>query len=153
MRVAIGTDHAGFPIKECVIQAVKELGHEVIDFGTNNYDSVDYPDYAIQVGMAVKSGQADRGIAICGSGVGVCITANKIPGVYAAICHDVYTAHQGVEHDGLNVLCLGGRVVGPEPVREIVKAYLNAVQNKEARFTKRLDKVKALENKNFRDTL
>lgn len=147
MRVAIGTDHAGFPIKEAVIQAVQDLGYEVLDLGTNSLDKVDYPDYAVKIGEAILSGQVERGIAICGSGVGICITANKIPGIYAATCHDVYTAHQGVEHDGMNVLCLGGRVIGVELVKDIVKAYLNANQMLEPRFLKRIEKIKALEAK------
>ncbi len=147
MRVVIGTDHAGFPIKQTVIDTAKRLGHEVIDVGTNTLDRVDYPDYAIKVAETVLSGEADRGIAICGSGVGVCITSNKIPGIYAAICHDVYTAHQGVEHDGMNVLCLGGRVIGVEVASEIVASFLGAQQSEEQRYLLRLNKIKAIEKK------
>jgi RpiB/LacA/LacB family sugar-phosphate isomerase len=147
MRVAIGTDHAGFPLKQTVIDAVKKLGHEVIDLGTNSTDRVDYPDYALKVTDKVLTGEADRGIAICGSGVGVCITCNKIPGIYAALCHDVYTAHQGVEHDGMNVLCLGGRVIGVEVASEIVASFLRAKQSSESRYLKRLDKIKAIEKR------
>ncbi len=150
MRVVVGTDHAGFSIKEAVIQAIRELGHEVLDVGAFDQEQVDYPDYAIKIGSAIKTGQAERGIAICGSGVGICITANKMPGIYAAICHDVYSAHQGVEHDGMNVLCLGGRVVGPALTKDIVKSFLNATQIPEPRFLKRVDKIKELEAENFR---
>lgn len=145
MRIAIGTDHAGFPLKAAVLDAVREAGHEPVDLGTFTTDSVDYPDYAALIGNAILTGQAERGIAICGSGVGVCIAANKIKGIYAALCHDSYTAHQGVEHDGMNVLCLGGRVIGQELARDIVKSFLQAKQMLDPRFLKRIDKVKALE--------
>ena len=126
MKVAIATDHAGFLIKDSVIEAVRTAGHEVLDLGTFSTDSVDYPDYAELLGQAIQSGEAERGIALCGSGVGICIAANKMTGVYAAICHDTYSAHQGVEHDDMNVLCLGGRIIGPELVGEIVHAFLEA---------------------------
>ena len=116
MRIAIASDHAGFPIKATVIQAVKDAGHEPMDLGTNSADSVDYADFAEKLGRVIKQGQAERGVLICGSGVGDCIAANKMVGIYAAICHDTYSAHQGVEHDAMNVLCIGGRVVGPEVV-------------------------------------
>lgn len=147
MRIAVGTDHAGFPLKAAVLDAVREAGHEPVDLGTFTTDSVDYPDYAALIGSAILTGQAERGIAICGSGVGVCIAANKIKGIYAALCHDSYTAHQGVEHDGMNVLCLGGRVIGQELARDIVKSFLQAKQMLDPRFLKRIDKVKALEAK------
>lgn len=147
MRIVIGSDHAGFPLKAVVVDAVREAGHEPVDLGTFTTDSVDYPDYAALIAGEILAGKADRGIAICGSGVGVCIAANKIPGIYAALCHDSYTAHQGVEHDGMNVLCLGGRVIGPELARDIVKSYLQASQMLDPRFLKRIDKVKALEAK------
>lgn len=145
MRIAVGTDHAGFPLKATVLEAVRDAGHEPIDLGTHSLDSVDYPDYAVAIGNEILSGRADRGIAICGSGVGVCIAANKIKGIYAAVCHDAYTAHQGVEHDGMNVICLGGRVIGPELAKDIVKSFLQANQMLDKRYTKRIDKVKALE--------
>ncbi len=146
MKVAVGTDHGGLLLKQAVIEAVQRLGHEVLDFGTDSPASVDYPDFAAAVGNAVVSGQAERGIAICGSGVGVTVAANKIKGVRACLCHDTYSAHQGVEHDDLNVLCLGGRVIGPALADEIVQAFLSANFHNEARFTRRLDKVIALEN-------
>ncbi|MFD3164462.1 ribose 5-phosphate isomerase B [Herpetosiphon sp. NSE202] len=146
MKIAVGTDHGGLILKQAVIEAVQRLGHEVLDFGTDSPASVDYPDFAAAVGNAVVSGQAERGIAICGSGVGVTVAANKIKGVRACLCHDTYSAHQGVEHDDLNVLCLGGRVIGPALADEIVQAFLSANFHNEARFTRRLDKVIALEN-------
>ncbi|KPL92010.1 ribose 5-phosphate isomerase B [Herpetosiphon geysericola] len=146
MKIAVGTDHGGLILKQSVIEAVQRLGHEVLDFGTDSPASVDYPDFAAAVGNAVVSGQAERGIAICGSGVGVTVAANKIKGVRACLCHDTYSAHQGVEHDDLNVLCLGGRVIGPALADEIVQAFLSANFHNEARFTRRLDKVIALEN-------
>ena len=146
MKIAVGTDHGGLILKQSVIEEVQRLGHEVLDFGTDSPASVDYPDFAAAVGNAVVSGQAERGIAICGSGVGVTVAANKIKGVRACLCHDTYSAHQGVEHDDLNVLCLGGRVIGPALAGEIVQAFLSATFQNEARFTRRLDKVIALEN-------
>ncbi|ABX03139.1 sugar-phosphate isomerase, RpiB/LacA/LacB family [Herpetosiphon aurantiacus DSM 785] len=146
MKIAVGTDHGGLILKQAVIEEVQRLGHEVLDFGTDSPASVDYPDFAAAVGNAVVSGQAERGIAICGSGVGVTVAANKIKGVRACLCHDTYSAHQGVEHDDLNVLCLGGRVIGPALAGEIVQAFLSATFHNEARFTRRLDKVIALEN-------
>ena len=147
MRVAIGTDHAGLILKKYVVDAVKSLGHEILDVGVFGDEKVDFPDYAEKVGTAISSKSAERGILICGSGVGVCIAANKMTGVYAAICHDTYSAHQGVEHDGMNVLCLGGRVIGPEPAMEIVIAFLNAEFIEDERFIRRFNKIKAIEAK------
>lgn len=126
MKVAVGFDHAGFPLKETVIQAVRDAGHEPIDLGTNSADPVDFPDFAEAVGRAIQNGEAERGILCCGSGVGACIAANKMKGIYASICHDTYSAAQGVLHDDMNVLCLGGRVIGPELVKVLVPAFLNA---------------------------
>ncbi|MFT3894114.1 MAG: ribose 5-phosphate isomerase B [Anaerolineales bacterium] len=126
MKVAVGFDHAGFPLKETVIQAVRDAGHEPIDVGTNSADPVDFPDFAEKLGHAIQSGEAERGILCCGSGVGACIAANKMKGIYASICHDTYSAAQGVLHDDMNVLCLGGRVIGPELVKVLVPAFLGA---------------------------
>src|SRR5215216_7446094 len=126
MKIAVGFDHAGFPLKDIVLQAVRDAGHEAIDLGTNSADPVDFPDYSEKVGRAVQSGEAERGILVCGSGVGACIAANKMKGVYASICHDTYSAAQGVMHDDMNVLCLGGRVIGPELASALVNAFLNA---------------------------
>lgn len=149
MRVAVACDHAGFPLKEVVLEAVLAAGHEVIDLGTFSAEAVDYPDYAVKVGMAVKSGEAERGILLCGSGVGASIAANKMKGIYSAVCHDTYSAHQGVEHDDMNVLCLGPRVIGPEMVGELVSAFLTArfVGNDpgQERHKRRVSKVKMIE--------
>ncbi|HPH98163.1 MAG TPA: ribose 5-phosphate isomerase B [Anaerolineaceae bacterium] len=145
MRVVIGCDHAGFPLKDFVIMVIRQNGHDVIDVGTYNTDSVDYPDYAEKVGRAIQGGEADRGIVLCGSGVGACIAANKMKGIYACMCHDTYSAHQGVEHDDMNVLCLGGRIIGPELAREIVTAFLSAQFSNEERHRRRAAKVRQLE--------
>lgn len=147
MRIAIGCDHGGFPLKAAVVAAVREAGHEVLDFGTDSPERVDFPDYAEPVARAVASGEADRGILMCGSGVGMAIAANKVPGAYASVCHDTYSAHQGVEHDGMNVLCLGGRIVGPALAREIVLAFLAAHPHPGERYARRREKVRALEER------
>ena len=149
MRIAIASDHAGFPIKAAVIQAVKDACHEPIDLGTDSTQSVDYADFAEKLGRVIQQGDAERGILICGSGVGACIAANKMVGIYAAICHDTYSAHQGVEHDNMNVLCLGGRVVGPAVLKELINAFLAArfIGNDpgEERHARRVGKVRKLE--------
>ncbi len=126
MKVAVGFDHAGFSLKQAVLDAVHEAGHEPIDFGTFSAESVDFPDYSEKVGRAIQSGEAERGILCCGSGVGACIAANKMKGVYASICHDTYSAAQGVKHDDMNVLCLGGRVIGSELAKDLITAFLGA---------------------------
>lgn len=126
MRVAVGFDHAGFPLKQTILQAVRDEGHEPIDLGTNSADPVDFPDYTEKVGRAVQSGEAERGILVCGSGVGACIAANKMKGIFASICHDTYSAAQGVRHDDMNVLCLGARVIGPELASALVQSFLEA---------------------------
>jgi len=146
MRVAIGADHAGFELKETVAGWVAGAGHEVVDVGAFTMDPLDdFPDFAEAVGRAVQDGQAERGIMLCGSAVGACVAANKLRGIRAATCHDTYSAHQGVEHDAMNVLCLGGRIVGTAVAEEIVAAYLAAVYVPEERFQRRLDKVMAIE--------
>lgn len=145
MRVAVASDHAGFPIKADVIRVIREAGHEPIDLGTNSTDPVDYPDYAEKLGRAITSGQAERGVLLCGSGVGASIAANKIKGIYAGLCHDVYSAHQGVEHDNMNVLCLGARIIGPALVPELVQAFLSAQFSTEERHRRRVGKVVMLE--------
>jgi len=149
MKVAIACDHAGFPLKETIIDAVRAAGHEVLDLGTDSAESVDYPDYAEKLGHAIQNGDAERGILLCGSGVGANIAANKMKGIYAGVCHDTYSAHQGVEHDDMNVLCLGSRIIGPEPAKEIVTAFLGArfVGNDpgEERHARRVSKVRRLE--------
>jgi ribose 5-phosphate isomerase B len=150
MRIAIGADHGGFILKENILAYLRGRELEVVDFGTDSLESVDYPDFAKLVGKAIQEERADRGILICGSGVGVCIAANKIKGVYAAVCHDAYSARQGVEHDGMNVLCLGGRVIGDELARILVNNFLDAKflgnQPEGERFDKRLKKTKEIEN-------
>ena len=123
MRIAIGADHAGFPLKAPAIAALKSRGHEVLDKGTDSTEAVDYPDYAQAVAEAVMRGEADRGLLLCGSGVGACVAANKVPGVRAATCHDTFSAHQGVEDDDANVLCLGARVVGEKLALEIIRVW------------------------------
>lgn len=145
MRIAIAADHAGFLIKDDVINLVQSLDHDVIDLGTYDQEPVDYPDYALKLGKVIVEKQADRGILICGSGAGACIAANKIKGIYASICHDTYLAHQAVEHDNINVLCLGSRIVGVELVKEIVKAFLSAQFIPEERFVRRFEKVTQIE--------
>jgi RpiB/LacA/LacB family sugar-phosphate isomerase len=148
MKIVVGSDHAGFELKEQVAAFVRELGHEVIDVGTDNgTDAVDYPDYAESVCKAIMNHQAERGILICGSGVGASVAANKLPGISAGLCHDTYAAHQGVEHDDMNVLVMGGRIIGPELARELVKAYLSAHFTNEARHRRRLEKTRALEKR------
>ncbi len=145
MDIVIGSDHAGFDLKEQLIVYIEKLGHRVLDVGTDSAEPVDYPDYAQKLGGALLEKGCDRGILICGSGVGASIAVNKIPGIRAGICHDTYSAHQGVEHDDSNVLVFGSRVIGIELAREIVKTYLSAVFSGEERHVRRLGKLKALE--------
>ena len=150
MKIAVGFDHAGFPLKETVLTAVENAGHEPIDIGTNSAEPVDFPDITEKVGRAVQSGEAERGILVCGSGIGACIAANKMKGVYASICHDTYSAAQGVLHDDMNVLCLGGRVIGPELAKALIPAFLNAhyLGNDSGgeRLARRVNKIHKMEN-------
>jgi ribose 5-phosphate isomerase B len=146
MRIAVGNDHAGLPIKAAVMDELQQLGHEVSDFGTNEEHSQDFPDFAGYVGRAIQQGDVERGILLCGSGVGVCIAANKMRGVRASIAHDTYSAHQGVEHDGMNVLCLGGRIIGEALARELVRAFVNAHFQEEERFIRRVNKINTMES-------
>jgi len=141
MRVAIASDHAGFDLKAIVVEAVASAGHAALDLGTHNTEPVDYPDIAVAAGQAVTEGRADRAIVICGSGAGACVAANKLHGIRASIAHDTYTAHQMVEHDDVNVLCLGSRVVGTQLALEIVSAFLGAEFSDEERHRRRLAKV------------
>jgi ribose 5-phosphate isomerase B len=145
MRIAVACDHGGFPLKEIILETIRADGHHPLDLGTDSPISVDYPDFAEKVGKAILSGQAERGVLVCGSGVGASIAANKIRGVYAAICHDTYSAHQGVEHDNMNVLCLGARVVGSELVKELVGAFIAAQFTGEERHVRRVGKVHRIE--------
>lgn len=145
MRIAIGADHAGLELKRDLLAHLRENGHAALDLGTHTADPVDYPDFAEAVGLALRRGEADRGIVICGSGVGASVAANKIPGIRAGLCHDTYSAHQGVEHDDMNVLVMGARVIGPELARELTRAFLGARFSGADRHRRRLEKVHALE--------
>jgi RpiB/LacA/LacB family sugar-phosphate isomerase len=145
MRLALGADHAGFELKEKVRSLLADLGHQGLDLGTHDLQPVDYPDYAEAVGRAVIEGRAERGIVICGSGVGASVAANKVRGIRAGLCHDTYSAHQGVEHDNMNVLVLGSRVIGPELAYELVRAFVAAHFTNEERHRRRLAKVEAME--------
>ncbi len=141
MVIALAADHGGFRLKEVLTRYVSSLGHTVQDFGTNSEEAVDYPDYARAIGRALGAGKAVRGILICGSGVGASVAANKIPGIRAGLCHDTFSAHQGVEDDDMNVLCLGARVVGPELAKEVVRTFLAAKFSKAERHVRRVGKI------------
>jgi ribose 5-phosphate isomerase B len=143
--VACGFDHAGVPLRERILGLIEQSGHEVLDLGTDTTEPIDYPDKALEVGRAVVSGQAQRGVIVCGSGAGVSVAACKIRGIRAATIHDTYTAHQAVEHDGVNVLCMGGRVVGTELAAEIVEAFLRASVSHEERHVRRRAEVDEIE--------
>ena len=147
MRIAIGADHAGFDLKQILAAYLRQRGHEVIDQGTDSDDPVDYPDFAEAVSQAVLGGQAERGVLVCGSGVGASVSANKIPGIRAGLCHNTYSARQGVEHDDMNMLVLGARVIGVELARELVDNFLAAKFNGEERHQRRVAKIKALERR------
>jgi len=149
MIIAVGCDHGGFELKPLVIEEAKRLGHTVIDCGAQTLDpDDDYPDFTRGVADAVRRGEAERGIVVCGSGVGASVAANRFPGVRASVCHDTYSAHQGVEHDDMNVLCLGARIIGPEVARELVRAFLSASFSGRERYRRRLAKVLAIEKEN-----
>ena len=145
MKIAVATDHGGLPLKEAVLTAVRTAGHEALDLGTHSVDAVDYPDYAAAAARAVLGGEAARAIVLCGSGVGAAVAANKLRGIRAGVCHDVYSAHQAVEHDDVNVLALGARVIGTALAEELVRAFLAARFTGEPRHCRRLAKVRALE--------
>jgi len=145
MRIALAADHAGFELKEKMAAHLKGAGFEVMDLGTGDEEPVDYPDFALAIGEALREGRAERGILICGSGVGACVAVNKIKGIRAGLCHDTYSAHQGVEHDDINVLCLGARVIGEELAKELVTAFLSAKFTGEERHRRRLAKIEEIE--------
>jgi ribose 5-phosphate isomerase B len=145
MKVAIACDHGGFPLKETIIETVRAAGHKIVDLGTHGPERVDYPDYALKIGQAINTGQAERAVMICGSGVGANIAANKVKGLYAGVCHDTYSAHQGVEHDAMNVLCLGARIIGPELAKELVEAFLSATYLDTGNYARRVEKVYQIE--------
>ena len=145
MKIVIGSDHAGFQLKVAMGDVLRVLGQEVLDVGAFNENPSDYPDFAEAVGRAVLDGKADRGVLICGSGVGASVAANKLMGIRAAVCHDTYSAHQGVEHDDMNVLVLGSRIIGVKLAEDLVKAFLGARFTNEDRHVRRLNKIKAME--------
>jgi len=147
MKIVIGSDHAGFQLKVAMGDVLRSLGQEVLDIGAFNENPSDYPDFAEAVGRAVLDGRAERGVLICGSGVGASVAANKLMGIRAAVCHDTYSAHQGVEHDDMNVLVLGSRIIGVKLAEDLVKAFLAAKFSNEDRHVRRLNKIKALEAK------
>ena len=145
MNVAFACDHGGYPLKEIALQSIREAGDEPIDLGTFSAEMIDYPDITEKAGQAIQEGKAERAVVICGSGVGACVAANKMDGIYAAICHDTYSAHQGVEHDNMNVLCLGARIVGSELAKELIKAFLAAKFLNEGRYLRRFGKIQKME--------
>jgi ribose 5-phosphate isomerase B len=146
MRVAAAFDHRGVKLRECLLSELTALGHETLDLGTDSPEPrIDYPDKAREVGEAIQGGEAERAVLVCGSGVGASVAANKLTGIRAAVCHDGYSAHQGVEHDDMNVLCLGSEVVGPELAAELVRAFLNARFSGGERYVRRLEKVEEME--------
>ena len=145
MRLAVAADHAGFHLKQAVVEYLREAGYQPLDLGTEGPEPVDYPDFARALGQAVLQGKAERGILICGSGVGACVAANKMRGIRAGVCHDTYSAHQGVEHDDMNVLCLGARVIGVELALEVVRAFLEASFSGGERHRRRLAKIAEME--------
>lgn len=150
MKIAIACDHAGFALKETVLNVLHAYKHTVLDCGTASCERVDYPDFGLKAAQKVASGEAERAILICGSGVGMCITANKVKGVRACVCHDAYSARQAVEHDNLNALCLGARIIGPALAEELVKQFLNATFLTGTRHEERLKKIIAFENTHFK---
>lgn len=145
MRIVVACDHAGYSLKDEIILEIQKQGYDVLDLGTYTQEPVDYPDFAEKACRAIRNGLADRGVLICGSGVGASITANKIKGIYASVCHDTYSAHQGVEHDNMNVLAVGARIIGVELAREIVRAFLSARFSGEERHKRRFEKIQAIE--------
>ena len=146
MRLAIGADHAGFELKEQLTPWLRSIGHELIDLGAHQFDPEDdYPDFALPVAESVRAGDADRGVIVCGSGVGACVVANKVVGIRACVCHDTYSGRQGVEHDDMNVICLGGRIINPLLAMEILEEFLSATFLPEPRFQRRLEKLLAVE--------
>jgi ribose 5-phosphate isomerase B len=147
MKITIGSDHAGFELKKMLIDHLQQCGHQMTDVGTDSTVPVDYPDYAEAVALGVLQGRSERGILICGSGVGASVAANKLPGIRAGLCHDCYSAHQGVEHDDLNLLVLGSRVIGPELAKDLCITFLNARFTNEDRHRRRLEKIHAIEQR------
>src|SRR5579864_2273062 len=147
MRVTLGSDHAGFELKKVLIAHLQQNGHQVVDVGTHSTEPVDYPDFAEALALSVLRGESERGILICGSGVGASVAANKIPGIRAGLCHDSYSAHQGVEHDNINVLVLGSRIIGPELAKDLCITFINARFTNEERHCRRLEKIHSIEQR------
>ncbi len=145
MKVAFACDHGGFPLREVALETIREAGDEPIDLGAFSPVMDDYPDITEKAGRAIQEGRAERGVVICGSGVGASVAASKMKGIYAAICHDTYSAHQGVEHDNMNVLCLGARIVGPELAKELIRAFLSAQFFNDGRYLRRFGKIQKME--------
>ena len=146
MRVAVACDHGGFPLKACIIEKIQQLGHEVLDLGTASEERLAFPDFAWKAGRSILAAQAQRAVVICGSGVGACVAANKLKGIYAGLCHDTYSAHQGVEHDNMNVLCMGARIIGVELAAEIVRSFLGAEFLNSGNYLRRFEKIRQMEN-------
>ena len=153
MKIAIGGDHAGFPMKGPVVELLEQMGHEVTDFGTHSPEPVDFPDIAQTVCDEIRSGRAERGVLVCGTGVGAAIAGNKIPGIRAAVCHDTYSAHQGVEHDDVNLLCMGAQIIGINVAEEILSAFVAARFSTDEDFRRRVRKLSDLERKAARELM
>jgi len=151
MKIAVGADHAGFPMKAPVVEHLKSLGHEVTDHGTHSEDPVDFPDIAQKVTAAILSGGADRGVLVCGTGVGAAIAGNKVPGIRAALAHDTHCAHQGVEHDDVNLICIGAWIIGIAVAKEVLEAFVNAEFSSDPDFRRRVDKLSEMERKYARE--
>jgi ribose 5-phosphate isomerase B len=150
MKIALASDHAGFPLKQHLVNYLSIRGHDVLDLGVDTADvPSDYPDIAELISQAVLDGRAERGLLLCGSGVGACIAASKFHGIYAAVCHDTYSAHQGVEHDRMNIMCIGARIVGPALAEELADAFLRAQPSDEERHVRRFGKVQSLESRHL----
>jgi len=152
MKIAFACDHAGVLLRDAVLEAIQESGHTLVDFGIySREEKADYPDKAQEACQALQDGRADRAVLVCGSGVGVCLAANKMKGIFASVCHDTYTARQGVEHDQMNALCLGGRVIGDELAKDVVKSFLTASHSTQERHLRRVYKIQAIENQSMKD--
>ena len=147
MKIAVGGDHAGFPMKAPVVEFLRSLGHEVTDHGTDSEEPVDFPDIAQKVTSAIRSGEAERGVLVCGTGVGAAIAGNKVPGIRAALTHDTHCAHQGVEHDDVNLACIGAWIIGIEVAKEVLEAFVNAEFSTDPDFRRRVDKLAEMERK------
>ncbi|WP_028391066.1 ribose 5-phosphate isomerase B [Bacillus cihuensis] len=149
MKIAVGGDHAGFPLKETIVSAIRKLGHEVTDYGCYDETPIDFPDITIKVCNMVRKGEAEKAILVCGTGVGASIAANKIPGIRAAVCHDVHTAHQSIEHDDVNVMCIGAKIVGPWLAEDLVEHFLSAEFSTDEDCRRRVQKLHNMEKMNF----